>query len=186
MIVLVQSHTDVRAAAARQQPDPDAGARWGRPSRFQFDRSAEDAELERRGGVTLVWPAERVTTVRVGNFTPVWRKIDVIRIPPGATPEATDPETMEEASVTREILFPVGTTTQKYVGGGTGYVEDPRGLPYEERVIHTFVRLRLPPPMPDAEVVRTEVEGAWPSLPTEMFRPGTFVYVPPVPGDWHR
>ncbi len=43
-----------------------------------------------------------------------------------------------EATVTRQMLIPVGSSTQKYVGGGIGYVEDPRGYGYEERTIHTY------------------------------------------------
>ena len=181
MIVLVESHSEERASRS-QPPVPDAGgARWGRASRFAFDRSAKDAEMEDRGGITLVWPAERLETVRVQVLSPVWRRLDVIRVP-----SSDDPATTEEASVTRELLIPLGASRQKYLGGGTGYVEDPDDRPYEDRVIHTFLHLRLPPPLPDAEVVRVAEEGAWPDLPTELHVPGTYVSVPPLPGAWDR
>ena len=181
MIVLVESHTKARAQRTPPRPAPDSGARWGRASRFRFDQSAADAEMEERGGVTLVWPAKRIKTTKVNNFTPVWRKIDIINLPSVAAPE-----TMQEVAVTTEMLFPVSQTRQSYIGGGTGYVEDPGDQVYEDRIIHTFLLLRMPPPEPEAEVLRSEVKGQWPSLPEEMFRPGTFVYVPPIPGDWHR
>lgn len=181
MIVLVESHAQERASRP-STPAPDAGgARWGRASRFDFDRSAADAEMDERGGITLVWPAERLETIRVQVLTPVWRRLEVIRVPSSA-----DPSTTEEASVTRELLIPLSRSRQKYVGGGTGYVEDPGDRPYEERIIHTFLHLKLPPPLPDAEVVRIAEEGAWPDLPTELLPPGRFVSVPPLPGAWDR
>lgn len=180
MIVLIESHTKARASRT-PRPAPDAGARWGRASRFTFDQSAEDAEMERRGGITLVWPAERIETVRVDNFTPVWRKIDAVKLPSTEDPNAT-----EEVGITSELLFPISETRQKYIGGGTGYVEDAQGRPYEERIIHTFLLMRVPSPVPEAEVLRTEEEGSWPDLPRELYSPGTFVYVPPIPGAWDR
>ena len=181
MIVLVESHAQERAHRP-SAPTPDAGgARWGQAARFAFGQSAEEAEMEDRGGLTLVWPAERFETVRVQVLTPVWRRLEVIRVP-----SSDDPKTTEEASVTREMLIPLGASRQKYLGGGTGYVEDPGGRPYEDRVIHTFLHLRLPPPLPNAEVVRVAEEGAWPDLPTELHVPGTYVAVPPIPGVWDR
>ena len=39
-------------------------------------------------------------------------------------------------------------------------------------MIHSFVRLALPSPVPEAEVVETGIEGAWPDYPQETFPPG--------------
>jgi hypothetical protein len=84
------------------------------------------------------------------------------------------------------MLIPVGSSTQKYVGGGIGYVEHPGDYGFEERTIHTFVRLRLPSPVPDAEVISTDEEGAWPDYPLEAHPPGRFLALAPVPGRWTR
>ena len=181
MIVLVDSHQKVRAPTPAPAAAPDAGARWGKASAFAFDRSAEDREMEERGGVTLEWPTEHIERIAVHDLTPVWRKYEVVRIVSTA-----DPEVVEFATVTREMLIPVGLSMQRYVGGGMGYVEEPGSFGYQDRVIHSFVRLRVPSPVPDAEVVETGVEGDWPDLPEEMFPPGRFVPVFPLPGAWDR
>lgn len=180
MIVRVESHSRARASRVRRLA-PDAGAHWGKPSRFTFDDSAEDAEMKRRGGITVVWPAERIETVNVRNFTPVWRKVEVVKVPSSENPDDT-----EEAGITREVLLPVGESRQKYIGAGTGYVKDTQGQPFKERIIHTFVQLHMASPIPEAEVLRVEEQGTWPDLPTELNPPGTFVHVPPIPGIWHR
>lgn len=182
MIVLIDSHTDERAARPVAQPAPEAGARWGKAARFDFDRTAESEEMERRGGVTLVWPAEHVETVAVADLAPVWRKYDVVRIRSSA-----DPDQAQEATVTREMLIPIGMSTQIYVGGGIGYVEDPGEYGFEERVIHSFVRLHVPSAVPEAELIGTGEEGEWPRFPEELFTPGGgLVPIMPVPGNWDR
>ena len=181
MIVLVEQHRDERADRTAAQLAPDSGARWGKAAEFGFDRSAETAEMEARGGVVLEWPAEHVETVTVRDFTPVWRRYDVVRI----RSSADESQTME-ATVTREMLIPLGSSTQRYVGGGIGYVEDPGDYGYQDRVIHSFLRLAVPSPVPEAEVIDTGVEGAWPDYPQETFPPGKFVPVFPLPGAWDR
>lgn len=181
MIVLIDSHAEDRTPRLARTPAPDAGTRWGKAARFDFDRSDETEEMEARGGVTLIWPAEHIETVRVWDFTPVWRRYDVVRIESSADPTRT-----ENATVTREMLIPLGSSTQRYVGGGMGYVEDPGDYGYEDRVIHSYLRLAVPSPVPEAEVIDSGVEGAWPDLPQEMFPPGRLIPVFPLPGAWDR
>ena len=84
------------------------------------------------------------------------------------------------------MLVPVGSSTQKYVGGGIGYVEDPGDYGYQLRTIHTLVLLGVPSPLPDAEVVSTGQEGEWPDYPQEPFAPGKFTPTAPLPGPWTR
>ena len=181
MIVLIESHAEDRPARPVRTPDPEAGARWGKAADYAFDQSAETTETEERGGVTLEWPAEHIETVTVWDFTPVWRSYDVVRIE-----SSSDPTKTEQATVTREMLIPLGSSTQRYVGGGMGYVEDPGQYGYEDRVIHTFLRLALPSPVPEAEVIDSGVEGEWPDYPEETFPPDGFPPIFPTPGSWDR
>ena len=53
-------------------------------------------------------------------------------------------------------------------------------------MIHTFVLLSLPSPVPDAPVVASSVEGSWPNYPEEAHPPGKFTPLAPVPGPWTR
>jgi hypothetical protein len=119
--------------------------------------------------------------VKVWNLSPVWRAFDVVEI------ESSDNSDLTiEATVTREMLVPVGSSTDKYLGGGVGYVEDPGDYAHEERTIHTFVRLTLPSHVPNAEVVSTGKEGTWPDFPLKAHPPGRYTAVAPVPGPWTR
>jgi hypothetical protein len=177
----MESHERDREPRQPESAAPESGVRWGKPAEFGFDQSEADAENEARGGFNTVDRGETRTSVKVWNLSPVWRAYDVVEVPSGEDPSQT-----MEATVTRQMLIPVGSSTQKYVGGGIGYVEDPRGYGYEERTIHTYVLLTIPSPLPDAEVVDSGVEGEWPSYPTESFSPGAYSPTAPLPGPWRR
>ena len=180
MIVLIESHRQERATIRPGIVPPDAGSRWGKPAQFGFDASDAEAE-EERGGVVQIQRSSSPERVMVWNLSPVWRRCDVVKIV-----SQDDPNLTTEALVTREMLIPVGSKTQRYVGGGIGYVVDPGKYGFEERAIHTFVRLQVPTPVPDAEVVGNVVEGAWPDYPEELFAPGRFSPIAPVSGGWTR
>jgi hypothetical protein len=181
VIVFIESHERARAPARPQASAPDCGARWGKASEYGFDQTDAEAENEGRGGFNTVERSSSPSRIKLWNLSPVWRAHDVVEVPSSADPAQTI-----EATVTRQLLVPVGSSTQKYVGGGIGYVEDPRGYGYEERTIHTYVLLTIPSPLPDAEVVDSGVEGEWPSYPTEAFSPGTYSPSAPLPGPWTR
>jgi hypothetical protein len=117
----------------------------------------------------------------VWNLSPVWRAFDVVEIE-----SSEDPDLTIEATVTRQMLVPVGSETQMYVGGGVGYVVNPVNYGVEVRTIHTFVLLSLPSPVPDATVLSSGVEGDWPTFPEETIPPGRFTPLAPVPGPWTR
>ena len=53
-------------------------------------------------------------------------------------------------------------------------------------MIHTFVPLSLPSPVPAATVVDPGEEGACPIYPEETIPPGMFTPLAPVPGPWTR
>jgi hypothetical protein len=101
----------------------------------------------------------------------------VIEIESSDNPDLTIQET-----VTRQMLVPVGSEQQIYVGGGIGYVEDPGDYGFEVRMIYTFALLNLPSPVPDATVVESGEEGEWPSYPEETIPPGKFTPLAAVPG----
>jgi hypothetical protein len=179
VIVLIESHRQERAPRQRGVAVPDAGARWGRAAEFGFDQG--DQESEDRGGISQVERSSNPTRIQLWNLSPVWRAYDVVGVP-----SSEDPSQTIEVTVTRAMLVPVETSTQKYVGGGIGYVEDPGDYGYQLRTIHTFVLLTVPSPVPDAEVVDTGQEGEWPEHPEEMFQPGRFSPTAPLPGPWTR
>ena len=181
MIVLIESHGRDRTPRLPVLADAEAGKRWGKPATFEFDRTDADAENEARGGINQVERSGSPVRVKLWNLSPVWRAFDIVEVP-----SEEDPSQTIEATVTRQMLVPVGTSTQKYVGGGIGYVEDPGDYGYQERTIHTFVLLTVPSPVPDAEVVASGQEGEWPEYPQEMFRPGRFSPTAPLPGPWTR
>lgn len=156
-VVPVDSHVDERAAAL-PAPQLTAGLCWGGPGRFEFELPAEEAASRRGGGMVIRWPAKTVHTIKISEFTPVWRRYDVMRVR-----SEEDPEAFIDGRVTREALVPVDEETQKYVGGGIGYVVDPGRYGYEERVIHTYVHLKIPAPQFEAEKVGEGEEGVWPA-----------------------
>lgn len=165
--VPVESHT--RQSVERVPiPVPEVGLRWGRPADFTYQAPAPERERERRKGMTIRRPPEYKRSVQVHNITPVWRKFDVMRVRNSSDPEG---EHFVDVRVTREALIPIDTTTQTFVSLGTGYVEGARG---EERVIHTFLHLKIPPPAfsDNVEKVDEGEEGEWPSYPTEWAPPG--------------
>ena len=180
MIVLIESHRQERATPLRAGLTAvEAGARWGKAAEFGFDRSGAETENQDRGGINQVQRSQNRT--KVWNLSPVWRAFDVVEIESSENPGVTI-----EATVTRQMLVPVGSSTQRYVGGGIGYVEDPGDYGFEVRMIHTFVLLSLPSPVPDATVVDSGEEGEWPSHPEEMIPPGKFTPMGPLPGPWTR
>ena len=178
MITLIESHRQERATLRPGVTAPASGARWGKAAEFDFDASDGD-DADERGGISQVDRSQNRTMV--WNLSPVWRAFDVVEIE-----SSDDPEVKIEATVTRQMLVPVGSSTQRYVGGGIGYVEDPGDYGFETRTIHTFVLLSLPSPVPDAPVVDSGVEGAWPTHPEETIPPGKFTPQAPVPGPWTR
>ena len=178
MIVLIESHARERAPRQPEVAAPAAGARWGKAATFGFDQ-AEDADAG--GGINEVERSSNPTRIKLWNLSPVWRAYDVVKVPSGEDPSQT-----MEATVTRAMLVPVETSTQKYVGGGVGYVEDPGDYGYQLRTIHTFVLLTVPSPVPDAEVVSSGHEGEWPAYPQEPFAPGGYSPTAPLPGPWTR
>jgi hypothetical protein len=180
VIVLVDSHRQERAAPRPVLAPAAGGVRWGKPAEFAFGRTAAAVENERRGGINEV-DTDRRTIVKVWNLSPVWRAFDVVEIE-----SSENPDVKIEATVTRQMLVPVGSDTQNYVGGGIGYVEDPGDYGSELRMIHTFVLLDLPSPVPDAPVVDSGEEGEWPDYPEEMLPPGKFSPRGPLPGPWTR
>ena len=162
--VPVESVTRDRAERQPPAPRPDVGHRWGKAARFTFDEPPDEAE--RRKGLTIRWPAKYRHSVRVRNMTPVWRRFDVMRVKAETGADHVD------VRVTREVLIPLGSSTQRFIGIGTGYVEDTGGAPYEERIVHSFLRLELPPPsLVNAEKIDEGEEGQWPDLPEEMVPP---------------
>jgi hypothetical protein len=181
VIVLVESHRQHREPRRPEAAAAESGVRWGKPAEFGFDQSGAEAENEVRGGFNTVDPGETRTSVKVWNLAPVWRAYDVVEIQ-----SSEDPDVTIEATVTREMLIPVGSRTEKYVGGGIGYVEDPGDYGFEERVIHSFVQLGLPSPVPGAQAIASGEEGAWPDYPLEAHPPGRFLALAPVPGPWTR
>ena len=181
MIVLIESHRQERVARRAALAAAEAGARWGKPAEFGFAQTDAQVENEARGGINQVERSQNRTSVKVWNLSPVWRAFDVVEIESSENPDVTI-----EATVTRQMLVPVGSETQRYVGGGIGYVEDPGDYGFETRTIHTFVLLSLPSPVPDAPVVDSGVEGAWPTHPEETIPPGKFTPLAPVPGPWTR
>ena len=163
----VESHTRERVAAEPVEA-PIVGERWGRPSQFTFDEQGPESDpADDGGGAVVRWPADRKRSVRVYNLTPVWRKYDVVRIE-----SADDPAVFVEARITREILIPISSTQQKFVSMALGYLEDTTGYAYEQRIIHTYLLLRIPSPAPGLEVVDRGEEGDWPPYPEELASPG--------------
>jgi hypothetical protein len=179
VIVLIESHRQERAALRPEVAVLDAGTRWGKAADFGFDQTDAEAENEAGGGVSPVSRSEN--RIMVWNLSPVWRAFDVVEIE-----SSDDPNVTIEATVTRQMLVPVGSETQRYVGGGIGYVVDPGDYGFETRTIHTFVLLSLPSPVPDAPVIESGEEGAWPAYPEEAIPPGKFTPIAPVPGPWTR
>ena len=173
--VPVESFTRVRESVP-PAPVPRVGLSWGQTAKFSVldpaDRSgeSESEEADRRGGLTIRWAPERVYRDQTYDMPPVWREYDVARVE-----SEDDPEVTLDVSLTRSMLFPLGTQHMKYVGGGS-YVVDDGGQPYQERIVHSFVRLDMPPPDGEWNIVETGlVEGQWPSYREEMFSPGKFV-----------
>ena len=165
--VPIESVTRDRAHPEPPIPAPEVGLRWGAPAQFTFDEPTHEAE--RRKGLTIRWPALHKKSVRVRNMTPVWRRFDVMRVKAETGTDHVD------VRVTREVLIPLGSSTQRFIGIGTGYVEDPGGAPHEERVVHSFLRLEIPPPaLVNAEKIEEGEEGQWPDLPEEMVPPGRY------------
>ena len=79
-----------------------------------------------------------------------------------------------DVAVTREVLIPIRSQVQKYIGGGS-YVKDPEGLHYQDRLIHSFVHLTLLPPSAEWDVLQAGlIDGEWPKYPSELFTPGAF------------
>lgn len=168
--VPVSSHTQERVHVA-PDPVPEVGLSWGRASEFSILDPADDeaAEADRRGGLTIRWAPKHVWRDQTHDLSPVWRSYDVARIR-----AADDPDISIEVAFTRSMLFPIRTERVKYIGGGSYVVED-QGRPYEERVVHSYVRLDMPLPDLDLEIVDPgRVEGQWPDYPEEMFSPGQF------------
>lgn len=177
----VQPHTYERSRSPKAR-DETVRLVWGQTSQFSIVNpptypqevegeatiGAMEPSDENGGFVVRLWP-EEVWTEQTHRLSPVWRKFDVARI------EAdNDPATTMDVAVTTEVLIPIRSKVMKYTGGGS-YVEDPGGLPYEERMIHSYLHLRLPPPRSDWLIVQRGVtEGVWPTYREEMFRPGTF------------
>jgi hypothetical protein len=179
VIVHIESHRQERADPRPEVVVLRAGARWGKPADFSFDQTDAEAENEARGGISQVQLQQNRNTV--WNLSPVWRAFDVVEIESSENPDVTI-----EATVTRQMLIPVGSETQRYVGCGIGYVEDPGDYGFETRTIYTFVLLSLPSPVPDAPVVSSGEEGDWPTYPEEAIPPGKFTPLAAVPGPWTR
>lgn len=160
----VVSHQSVSGVLPPAAPSPGVGSRWGKPASFTFEDPSEQAggDLAGGGGVVVRWPEESRRTVKVTGVTPVWTRYEVWRIP-----SDSDPDTTMDVRVVKEVLLPIRSETQNYVGGGS-YA---RGMPGEPRVIHTFLKLSIPVPDLEGEKVDGGTEGAWPSYPTEMFPP---------------
>ena len=181
----IEPHLRQRSRPVPKQ-EREAGIVWGRTSQFSIvnpptypqeggdtSGAGEIEQSDENGGfVVRLWP-EEIWTEQTHRLSPVWRKFDVVRI------EAdNDPNTTMDVAVTTEVLIPIRSKRMKYLGGGT-YAENPEGRAYEDRVIHSYVHLRIPPPRSDWEIVQRGLEeGEWPTYRDEMFAPGTFTTAP--------
>jgi hypothetical protein len=131
-----------------------------------------DALLEKynsMGAKTVKLWADRIDTIKTYRLNAVWRKYDIARIT-----SVDDGSAFMDVAVTREVLIPIRSQVQKYIGGGS-YVKDPEGLHYQERNIHTFVHLILLPPSAEWTIIQSDlIDGEWPTYPSELFTPGAF------------
>ena len=137
-----------------------------------FSGTDADALLEKyasMGAKTVRLWADRIKTVKTYRLNSVWRKFDICRIT-----SVDDGSAFMDVAVTREVLIPIRSKVQKYIGGGS-YVKDPEGLHYQERLIHSFVHLTLLPPSAEWEVIQSGlIDGEWPKYPNELFKTGAF------------